>query len=227
VEQTGTQTIAIFTGTLLKRELVGEQHIIQLVFQEGVERWLCLTSNRAHKNLDVGKQYHIEGAFRHLGSRPYIHEPVIATVTSHGRYRKVLLIGLVATLMLSGTVFALTVHHNQPQVLGASSTAQQQPTTPPAATQPTTTVVTAATTTPTVPAITPVTTKPVSSSKKKPVLAPVAASAPTPVIAQATPDPVVSVPPVVDPVVATPDTSLVPLQTSPSDPTLPVIPPTP
>jgi hypothetical protein len=78
VEQTGTQTIAIFTGTLLKRELVGEQHIIQLVFQEGVERWLCLTSNRAHKNLDVGKQYHIEGAFRHLGSRPYIHEPVIA-----------------------------------------------------------------------------------------------------------------------------------------------------
>jgi hypothetical protein len=106
LEQGNTQTIATFTGTLLKREQTAGR-FLQLVFREAEENWLCLTSNLANAKLEIGKTYHIEGTFRQLGSRQYIHEPEIELVKGRGRTLKRIAIGIAIILLVAGaTAFA-------------------------------------------------------------------------------------------------------------------------
>ena len=116
------QTIATFTGTLLRREHAVGQKFVQLVFREGDENWLCISSKLINAKLAVGQEYRVEGEFRRAGDRAYIHEPRIAPVrraakagaskagrTPKGRKRAwiVSASAFASLLLVGGVVFAL------------------------------------------------------------------------------------------------------------------------
>lgn len=116
------QTIATFTGTLLRRErAVGQKHI-QLVFRENNENWLCVSADMKHNALVVGKKYRVEGVFRKYGERPYIHTP---NITLHkSRFRKLAPYGVgvfVLASVLSMVMYSYSGNHsNASHVLGTS-----------------------------------------------------------------------------------------------------------
>src|ERR1043165_9754084 len=86
MEQGETQTVATFTGTLLQRQRSDGKPFTQLIFREAGKDWLCLSSNVTHvAKLQIGKRYKIEGIFKSLGERAYIHEPEIVPLRSKFR----------------------------------------------------------------------------------------------------------------------------------------------
>ncbi len=120
-----TQTIATFTGTLLRRERVSDHKLVQLVFREGNKNWLCVSTNPADAALAVGQTYRIKGIFKHLGKRPYIAEPNITPVkrrrviTGNRIIVSAVLLALVGSVW--GVVSLLQPSHVDQQVLGATS----------------------------------------------------------------------------------------------------------
>jgi hypothetical protein len=132
---TSTQTIATFTGTLLRREHNPGQKFVQLVFREKDQDWLCISSKLVNVKLTIGQDYHIEGLFKQVGDRAYIHEPIIKVARrSKGSasnkkmlHRRPVLIGsaiAVAILVVGGTVFAL---QGSPDTLKAENASSQAP----------------------------------------------------------------------------------------------------
>ncbi|HSX05309.1 MAG TPA: hypothetical protein VLF69_02485 [Candidatus Saccharimonadales bacterium] len=98
------QTIASFTGTLLKRERAAGQKFVQLVFREDSENWLCISNNLADAALAVGQLYRIEGIFRKVGGRAFIQSPKITPFRK--RRIKLKRIGISAAVVL--VIAALT-----------------------------------------------------------------------------------------------------------------------
>lgn len=160
----GSQTVATFTGTLLRRERAGSQRLIQLVFREAGKNWLCVSTDPKTAKLAVGQNYRIEGVFKYHGDRPFIHEPSIALVRSRKRALKVGLLAASGVLLLAGTVGAVELpkHHQTaaPATSQAAATSDapvvtepaSQPVTPPAADQATTAPAPTAAATPSAPA---------------------------------------------------------------------------
>lgn len=198
MDQASTQTIAMFTGTLLRREHMLGQRFVQLVFREGDKNWLCLSSNLPHAaKLQIGKNYKIEGAFKQLGERPYIHEPNIAPLARQIAKRRVgisLIIALALLLPAGGIVLAASHKQGAPTTPPDTYAAQQAPandtsqakTDTPVATPEVTPTDTAATpapaaAAPTVPKTTPVTTTPAPAqpAPAAPVTPPADTTAPT------------------------------------------------
>jgi hypothetical protein len=158
------QTIATFTGTLLLRKRMPGKPFVQLIFREAGKDWLCLSSNIAHvAKLQIGKNYKIEGLFKSLGERDYIHEPEImplARVVAKRRVWISLVIALAILLTGTGIVLAAT-HKDTPKPLVAP-VAQQT-----SSNNPVTDTSTDATTTP-VPTDTPPATTPAAATPKTP-----------------------------------------------------------
>jgi flagellar basal body-associated protein FliL len=131
MEASGTQTIATFTGTLLRREHGVGQKFVQLVFREGDKNWLCISSKLTHAKLAIGQAYKIEGTFKQAGDRAYIHEPRIALLKKRGARRALIITTSVVMVlaMIGGGVYALSGSNRQLNATNASShtTAPQQP----------------------------------------------------------------------------------------------------
>lgn len=108
MEQGGAQTIATFTGTLLRREHTLGQKFVQLVFREDGKDWLCISTDPRTATLLVGQKYKVEGVFKLLGERPYIHEPRIAAVTGRRMSAKHLAISAAIVLVVA-TMTAMAV----------------------------------------------------------------------------------------------------------------------
>lgn len=133
--ENSAQTIATFTGALIRREHALGQKIVQLLFRENDQNWLCVSSNLIHAKLIVGQQYHIEGEFKQFGDRQYIHEPVITNAKRQQKLpvkRMSVVGGIVAgVLTVGGVAFAAT--HNstveQPPSHTASHVITEQPVT--------------------------------------------------------------------------------------------------
>ena len=158
MENAGTQTIATFTGTLLRREHTVGQKFVQLVFRENDKDWLCISTDSRTAKLLVGQKYRIEGMFKSLGQRSYIHEPrIVAVAERHGRAKRIIISTVVVLLVAAMSTAAVRVAHgaltptsaesnetakhirqtSAPQVPAASTdTSQQQAATPPAPTPP-------------------------------------------------------------------------------------------
>jgi len=130
MEQASTQTIATFNGVLLRRERAAGQHFVQLVFREADKDWLCLSSNLANAKLQIGKDYRIEGIFKRLGERAYIHEPQIQLLTRQIVKRRVmisLVIALIILLTAGGIVLAASHHDTAaPPANNTSETSGEQ-----------------------------------------------------------------------------------------------------
>jgi hypothetical protein len=107
---TSTQTIATFTGTLLRREHNVGQKFVQLVFREHDKNWLCISSKLSDTKLTIGQNYRIEGIFRQLGDRAYIHEPKIALSKRQVPLRRMIIAAgiIVGVTVLGGGAFAAT-----------------------------------------------------------------------------------------------------------------------
>jgi hypothetical protein len=131
LDTNSTQTIATFTGTLLRREHALGQKFVQLVFRENDQDWLCVSSKLAHAKLTIGQNYAIEGVFKQIGDRAYIHEPAISEAKKARRLplkRLLITSGVfVGVIALGGAAFAL---HGRPKDLGANNVAVQTPTQP-------------------------------------------------------------------------------------------------
>ncbi len=117
MDGSGTQTIATFHGTLVRRSRAPGRPFAQLIFREAGKDWLCLTSNLQHAAaLKMGGKYSIEGVFKSLGEHHYIHEPNIVPLARQIAKRRwwiALAIGLAILLTAGGIVFAAT-HHDAP-----------------------------------------------------------------------------------------------------------------
>lgn len=113
MEQSTPHTIATFTGTLVRRDYTPGQRFVQLVFREGKENHLCVSSRAAAAELPIGKKYRVEGEFRQVGDRAFIHEPKIWVAQKRRQkwfLRKPVLLGssaAAALLVVGGVVFAL------------------------------------------------------------------------------------------------------------------------
>lgn len=108
---TATQTIAIFTGTLLRREHAVGQKFVQLVFRENGQNRLCISSKLNHAKLTVGQNYQVEGVFKQIGDREYIHEPKITAAKRKGfPVKRVSIVASVmaGVLSIGGVTFAAT-----------------------------------------------------------------------------------------------------------------------
>jgi hypothetical protein len=131
MDSRGTQTVATFTGTLLRREHTIGQKFVQLVFREGDKNWLCISSKLTNAKLGIGQTYKIEGIFKQAGDRAYIHEPKIELLKRQGKAaKKRLVIGvvaLVAVLVCGGVVFALQGHSHPLTATNVASHTTQQP----------------------------------------------------------------------------------------------------
>ncbi|HSX31098.1 MAG TPA: hypothetical protein VLE99_04225 [Candidatus Saccharimonadales bacterium] len=167
MDQAGTQTVATFTGTLLKRQHTPGKPFAQLIFREANEDWLCLTSNLAHAaKLQVGRAYRIEGLFKSLGQHQYIHEPNIMPLARQIKKRRWWIAVTVVIIMLltaGGIVFA-TAHQDKPTTPPTTSesttpqTSSPDTSTAPTTASPSTTTTPSADTTTTTPTTTPPTT---------------------------------------------------------------------
>jgi hypothetical protein len=151
VAQSGTQTIATFTGTLLRREHQIGQKFVQLIFREGDKNWLCVSTNTMLTKLDVGQKYHIQGMFKSRSGCDYIHEPRVTAV--HPRFfrlRHWALRTVIVLLVATATAFAVRLVHgnlaptsaesqgtHKPAAQTTSDTTTQQPVTPVAEVTPT------------------------------------------------------------------------------------------
>ena len=181
MEQGGSQTIASFTGTLLRRKHELGDKFVQLVFREDDHDVLCVSTNPQTAVLPVGQVYRVEGAFREQAGRAFVQDPRIMQLKKHWSLIKRLIVGVVVVGILGagGTAFALHDH--------------SAPTTVPPVPAPKVTQVTKQT--PTSPVIVqaqpaPTTPAPVTHAvavTKKPVVKTTAATSPnTPVAAQPT-----------------------------------------
>jgi hypothetical protein len=205
---TGTQTIATFTGTLLRREHDLGQKFVQLVFREGDKNWLCISSKLSNAKLAIGQKYKIEGMFKQVGERTYIHEPKIELSKRHIPVKRLSIVaGAITALVTVGGV-AFATHNGGTQPQPASHPAAQV-----VATQPTSTAGTTEQTPPvatTTPAATPKSVTAITTTKttaKKttnaaappstPATAPQTASTPADQVVPA--NPVDNTPPVQDP----------------------------
>jgi hypothetical protein len=183
----GAQTIASFTGTLLRREHTVGQKFVQLVFRENDKDVLCISTDPKDSAWQIGQAYHVEGTFRERAGRVFIQDPRITRLKKHWSLAKRLVVGtaVVAIIGVGGTVFALHGHAAPVPVPSAPEVAQTtvattETPTPPAATP--------AVSTPTAPA--PVTSA-VATTKKtsKVIVTTPAVTTPAPAVAT-TPAPV-------------------------------------
>jgi len=135
VENSATQTIATFTGTLLRREHALGQKFVQLIFREDGQDWLCVSTDPTTAKLPVGQNYRVEGVFKTHGERTYIHEPAIVLMKKGWllwqriSFAVVVLMGMV----IAGGVFMMHQNHSA-QLLtpdnAAQTTKQNAPTVP-------------------------------------------------------------------------------------------------
>jgi hypothetical protein len=205
---TGTQTIATFTGTLLRREHDLGQKFVQLVFREGDKNWLCISSKLSNAKLAIGQKYKIEGMFKQVGERTYIHEPKIELSKRHIPVKRLSIVaGAITALVTVGGV-AFATHNGGTQPQPASHPAAQVVTTQPTSTAGTTEQTPpVATTTPaaTPKSVTAITTTKTTAKKttnaaappSTPATAPQTASTPADQVVPA--NPVDNTPPVQDP----------------------------
>jgi hypothetical protein len=100
-----TETVATFTGTLLRREHGAGQKFVQLVFREGGQNWLCVSSKLSHVKLTIGQSYHVEGIFKQFGERTYIHEPKIVLSKRQLPFKRV---GIIAGVVLGIGAIGIT-----------------------------------------------------------------------------------------------------------------------
>lgn len=128
MEQGNPQTIASFTGTLLKRERAADNRLVQLVFREGRENVLCVSDNPADAAWPIGETYRIQGVYKQTGKRSFIAQPTIASLKQRRKlklsFNKILIIAVVLTFGGSayGLVSLLRPAHSG-QALGASTNA--------------------------------------------------------------------------------------------------------
>lgn len=188
MEDNGSQTVATFTGTLLRRKRMPGKPFVQLVFREAENDWLCLSSNLKHvASLQIGKKYQIEGIFKSMGEHQYIHEPNIMPIAREIKKRRVIIsvamaIGIV--LAAGGIVLAATHDPSAPRQDTPPDTSAQQQTSTKDDTYtgaPAPTSDTPPADTPTTPATTPTTTPKATSTPKTstPVVTPPPASNPS------------------------------------------------
>lgn len=144
VAQSGTQTIATFTGTLLRREHQIGQKFVQLIFREGDKNWLCISTNTMLTKLDVGQKYRIQGMFKSRAGCDYIHEPRVTAVRPRFfRLKHWALRTAIVLLVATATAFAVRLVHGNLAPTSAESqgthkaatqtpanTTTQQPATP-------------------------------------------------------------------------------------------------
>jgi cytoskeletal protein RodZ len=214
LEQGNTQTtIASFTGTLLRREKTADNKLVQLVFREGNENWLCVSTNPKAAQLPVGRTYKIQGVFKQAGKRPFIYEPKFALLQQSRKlsFTKLLVIAVVFVALCSaaglylvlrpshgGQALGASTKHPSQTVTQQSSTTTAEPQTTATDTSQTPASTPAATTTttktpkktPTTSTATPVTqtpTAPASTTEQTPVQDPVA-PATDPLTPDSTPD---------------------------------------
>lgn len=112
-----TQTIAMFRGKLLRVEHAATTGIVQLVFREAGQNQLCISTNLALAKLKTGKHYAVEGAYKFLGQKPYVHEPSVESVRQHLLSAWKFRLGAAAALVVLGgvgSVFAAPWRHATP-----------------------------------------------------------------------------------------------------------------
>ena len=127
MDQSSSQTIATFTGTLLRRERNAERKLVQLVFREGEQDWLCISNKLADAKLALGKEYRIEGIFKQIGDRPFIHEPNISLVKQRS-IAVIIGLGIGFVLFLTGgsvAAYTMLSKHNLPAAQNTTSDASQ------------------------------------------------------------------------------------------------------
>ncbi|MEJ0073552.1 MAG: hypothetical protein WDN27_05795 [Candidatus Saccharibacteria bacterium] len=132
MDQGNAQTIATFTGKLLRSERNEAKGLVQLVFREADKNWLCLSSDAQTAELPLGQEYSIEGEFKQIGDRAFIHEPNIAPLAREVKKRRWWIgaaIGAGFLLVACGVVFAADKvymkpvrHQKTPSTSQASST---------------------------------------------------------------------------------------------------------
>jgi hypothetical protein len=131
---------------------------VQLVFREGDKNWLCISSKLSNAKLAIGQKYKIEGMFKQVGERTYIHEPKIELSKRHIPVKRLSIVAgaITALVTVGGVAFATHNGGTQPQPAShpAAQVVATQPTstagtteqTPPVATTPPATTTTPATT---------------------------------------------------------------------------------
>jgi hypothetical protein len=172
---------------------------VQLIFREANEHHLCLSTDLTMTKLPLGKQYKIEGEFRQLGDRYFIHEPLIKPLKRAGL--SLLQIGLIAgTLLLLGGGATAAIYIPKHDHTGTASTAAPETTNVGSASGTNQDVATAAatdTSSTTAPAATTPTTQPTTTTKpttKTTVTTPVTTTTTTTTTPTAYCDPVVTTP---------------------------------
>lgn len=132
MEEASAQTVATFTGTLLRRKRMPGTSFVQLIFREAERDWLCLSSNLQHvASLEVGKKYQIEGIFKAIGEHEYIHEPDITPIAHEIKKRRVWIsvgLGIGIVFAAGGIVLAATHDPSAPKPDSSmnNTTASQQ-----------------------------------------------------------------------------------------------------
>lgn len=123
----GTQTIATFTGTLLRREHAVGQKFVQLIFREDDRNWLCVSSKLQNASLQIGQNYRVEGVFREVGGREFIQDPQISPAKARpgGRTsrKRLLFAGIAGTVLLGIGGVAFALHSASGHSLQAANTA--------------------------------------------------------------------------------------------------------
>jgi hypothetical protein len=103
----GTQTVASFTGTLLRHEHTLGQKFVQLVFRENDKNVLCVSTDARTVALTVGQIYRVEGTFKHRGEQPFTYNPQIALLKKrwvHFSRTILMCIGIVCLVVIVGAV---------------------------------------------------------------------------------------------------------------------------
>jgi hypothetical protein len=118
LDQANTQTIASFTGTLLRREK-GSNNVVQLVFREKDNNVLCVSSDPSTARLAVGGRYRIEGIFRKAGKRPFIQNPRIQLIKHKKQLAKPVGIILAIVIISTAGAGAMAGHRTAPKTPSA------------------------------------------------------------------------------------------------------------
>jgi hypothetical protein len=133
----GAQTIASFTGILLKRDHTIGQKFVQLVFREQDKNVLCISANPKTATLPVGQMYYVEGMLRSKGKYSFVLDPRIDLLKKHWHpIRRILYAGIGVAFftslggiayMLQGSPTATKLTSSKQAVIQAATNTVVQP----------------------------------------------------------------------------------------------------
>jgi len=124
---TATQTMANFTGTLLRRKHELGEKFVELVFRDNDHDVLCISTNLRTATLPVGQSYRIKGAFTYRGKRAFVLDPKIADPKRHWRTARRAMLAVIALGCVSGAGGVAYVRHD---IAGSHHAASTTPTAP-------------------------------------------------------------------------------------------------